>query len=963
MFITNNNNVLCQASKNNNNIDMFINKEVDLNSSHNIILNKKRKISKKENVINYKNNKNNMSEYATDNIYSSDSGSSYSSSSNFSSSSNSSSNFSSSSNSISFKKRVDKFTDKKNDNCINERANYYKSHNSNIFNSLHNTHQFFDSNDSNDTSNNDYNTYDFNSDDSNSTDDSSNYSDSSLTKSTILNNKNNNKRSKTGNSDLQEEINDLKKDTINNSYSLDHIQLALETLNELRCDFPKIKISELIKKFEKELFNLNKLKSTPGIKIIDNLFIKYKSAYNKVYKMLKKEYGKKKERLNIKLWTTQEINKRKQYTNKEENDYMYPMLYSQALPNTFVSMAEWGGVVHPVKDQELINEFNTLYKQDSGEKSGTDYFKELNTIKKKEYISKLKDIKKIDGTLDNKPNMVKIIECDTTNNNKSILLSKINNFENLKGSSENCKLKNWISKIMMVPFGKYVSPPVSKLDGTNKIKEYLHTVRKNLDQDIYGHDDTKKQLIKILAHTISNSSEGGNIFALQGPPGIGKTALIQDGVSKALGRPFTFISLGGATDACFLEGHDYTYEGSNCGRIVDILHKAGCMNPVIYFDELDKVSETAKGEEIINILMHITDITQNSHFNDKYFGGIDFDLSKAIIIFSFNDEYKISRILRDRMKIIRIKGYKMIDKVNIARDYLLPKLLKQIGLDIEVYFNDQILEYITDTYTNEGGVRKLKELLNDILLEINLRKLEDNTILGEKINNKLIISKKMIDEDLLKTKHKIEHISINSQPYIGQVNGLWADEYGIGGLVPIECCWIPSTDKLKLELTGMQGKVMQESMSVARTIAWKILPNKIKDFLNNKWRKSFDFGIHVHCPDGATPKDGPSAGGAITTCLISLLSEIPVNNKIAMTGEINLKGQITKIGGLEEKIFGAKKAGAEIVLCPKENLKDLEEIRVKFPNLFDTNFTAKTVNTIWEILDHVLLNKLDYQKF
>jgi ATP-dependent Lon protease len=221
----------------------------------------------------------------------------------------------------------------------------------------------------------------------------------------------------------------------------------------------------------------------------------------------------------------------------------------------------------------------------------------------------------------------------------------------------------------------------------------------------------------------------------------------------------------------------------------------------------------------------------------------------------------------------------------------------------------------------------------------------------------------MIDEDLLKKKHKIEHIHINLQPYVGQVNGLWANEYGTGGLVPIECCWIPSTDKLKLELTGMQGKVMQESMSVARTIAWKILPNKIKDYLNDKWTKSFDYGIHVHCPDGATPKDGPSAGGAITTCLISLLAEIPVNNKIAMTGEINLKGLITKIGGLEEKIFGAKKAGAELVLCPEENLKDLEEIQEKFPNLFDAKFSVLTVKNIWEILDQVLIKKMDYQKF
>lgn len=248
-----------------------------------------------------------------------------------------------------------------------------------------------------------------------------------------------------------------------------------------------------------------------------------------------------------------------------------------------------------------------------------------------------------------------------------------------------------------------------------------------MDSEVYGHQATKDQLVKILAHTITNPQEGGNVFALQGPPGIGKTALIQDGISKALGRPFAFISLGGATDASFLEGHDFTYEGSQPGRIVEILQQAKCMNPVIYFDELDKVSETAKGDEIINILMHLTDSTQNSHFNDKYFGGINFDLSKAIIIFSFNEEHKVSRILRDRMKIIRVKGYKMLDKINIGRDYLIPKLIKQIGLDdIKLNITDELLEFMIDTYTNEGGVRKLKEMLNDIFLEINLRKLEGN---------------------------------------------------------------------------------------------------------------------------------------------------------------------------------------------------------------------------------------------
>jgi ATP-dependent Lon protease len=316
------------------------------------------------------------------------------------------------------------------------------------------------------------------------------------------------------------------------------------------------------------------------------------------------------------------------------------------------------------------------------------------------------------------------------------------------------------------------------------------------------------------------------------------------------------------------------------------------------------------------------------------------------------------------MKIIRVKGYKLIDKLNIAKDFLIPKLIKQIGLDdMKITFSQEILSWLIDTYTYEGGVRRLKELLNDILLEINLRKLEGNKINGQHIGNSIEITKAILENDLIKKKRKIEHIEINPNARVGVVNGLWANDLGIGGLIPIESCWIPSTDKLKLELTGMQGDVMKESMVVARTVAWRILPDEIKTKINERWKNSFDYGIHIHCPDGATPKDGPSAGGAITTCLISLLTGIPVNNKVAMTGEINLKGHITAIGGLEEKIFGALKAGATTVLCPKENSHDLNEIKTKFPTLFNEEFKVFIVENIWEILGHVFDNQLNWIRF
>lgn len=611
------------------------------------------------------------------------------------------------------------------------------------------------------------------------------------------------------------------------------------------------------------------------------------------------------------------------------------------------------------KNDKLIKEFTELNNIDGNGVTTERYFRDLGIKEKEMYLEKLKSVKMQDSVdKTKKPNMMKVLEWDTCDSNKAVIISKLNTFENLRGSSEFFKLRNWITKIMKVPFGKYIKPVITKDHSQQEIITYLNKVRKDLDTGIYGHDVTKDQLLKILAQTITNPKEGGNIFALQGPPGVGKTALISGGIAKALGKPFSFISLGGATDACFLEGHDYTYEGSNHGRIVEVLQQTGCMNPIIYFDELDKVSDTPKGEEIINILMHITDMTQNSHFNDKYFGGINFDLSKAIIIFSFNEEHKVSRILRDRMKIIRVKGYKLVDKINIARDYLLPTCKKDIGIVFDATFSNEILEFMIDNYTNEGGVRKLKELINDILLELNLRYLEG------KINNQIEITKELLENDILRKKKHVKNLTINSESKVGVVNGLWANDLGMGGLIPIECCWVPANKKMDLKLTGMQGKVMKESMDVARTVAWRILPDELKKTIMRRWEKSVDYGIHIHCPDGATPKDGPSAGGAITSCLISLLTNTPVNNKIAMTGEINLKGQITAIGGLEEKVFGAIKAGAELVLYPKENDNDMKDIIEKFPTLINDKFKVKMVENIWNILDNVLVNNtIDFIKF
>jgi endopeptidase La len=590
------------------------------------------------------------------------------------------------------------------------------------------------------------------------------------------------------------------------------------------------------------------------------------------------------------------------------------------------------------------------------------YFKNLDEEEKKKYLDTIEEIKN-NQTVE-KPKMLKIIESNTSFNNKSVILNKLQNFDSLPPfSGEYFKLKTWVDGINKIPFGNFKEPPVSLTSSRKEIKSYLKSVKKHMDDAVYGHENAKKQILQVIAQTISNPNEGGTIIAIQGPPGVGKTQLIQDGISKALGRPFEFIALGGATDSAYLEGFDYTYEGSRWGKITDCLMQAKCMNPVIFFDELDKVSDTPKGEEIINILMHLTDLTQNSHYNDKYFQGIDFDMSKAIFIFSFNEEWKINKILKDRMYIIRTDGFELNEKMKISKEYLLPKIIKSVGYENgKIEFPDEIIRFIIENYTFEGGVRKLKECMLEICKEINLRMLSGDKVLGQKVHFPITVNERMLREDIFGKRkiHKIE--KIYDRPKIGLVNGLWANDMGVGGLIPIEAFSIPTTNKLELELTGQQGDVMKESMRCAKTVAWNIIPNNCKERLNKEWNDFGSTGIHIHCPDGATPKDGPSAGAAITTAIISLLLSEPVDNKIAMTGEINLKGEVTEIGGLSQKLTGAKKAGATHVLVPLQNKPDLDKIISGENNVLDKNFKVTCVSNIWEVLGYCFGKKLDIRK-
>lgn len=305
---------------------------------------------------------------------------------------------------------------------------------------------------------------------------------------------------------------------------------------------------------------------------------------------------------------------------------------------------------------------------------------------------------------------------------KRLILQRLDQFQKMhEGAGEYFKLSNWLQFVCRLPLGIYYPLPVTPKSGRDNIATFLQHTKSQLDKIVYGHTDAKNQLLRILAQWISNPSSGGHCIGIHGPPGIGKTSLIKNGISKALGLPFAFVALGGASDASFLDGHAFTYEGSMYGKIAEVLMRTQCMNPVIFFDELDKVSETNKGEEISHVLTHLTDSTQNDRFNDKYFGEIDLDLSKALMVFSFNHEEKIDPILKDRMITIEVKGFDVEDKLRIARNFLLPNILVQFGFgDNDVMFSDDILRAIIQRVPEEHGVRNFKRGIEAIASWINM---------------------------------------------------------------------------------------------------------------------------------------------------------------------------------------------------------------------------------------------------
>lgn len=293
-------------------------------------------------------------------------------------------------------------------------------------------------------------------------------------------------------------------------------------------------------------------------------------------------------------------------------------------------------------------------------------------------------------------------------------------------SSEYSKLTRWLDNILRVPFGKFNELPVTLSSSNSEITSYLNNIETTMDECIYGQRTAKEKILEFVGKWITNPKSTNEPLAFIGEKGTGKTTLAKEGIAKALGRPFYMISLGGESDAASFKGHDYTYEGSRWGRIVDILIATQCMNPVIFFDELDKLSTTKAGEEIAGMLMHLTDTTQNDRFSDKYFSGIDFDLSKAMFIFSYNDPHKLNPILRDRLTEIKFNSFKKNDKVIIAKTFLIKRACENIGLKYDDYiFPEDTITTLIERYTanEESGVRSLKRIIETLFLRINLYQL------------------------------------------------------------------------------------------------------------------------------------------------------------------------------------------------------------------------------------------------
>jgi ATP-dependent Lon protease len=546
--------------------------------------------------------------------------------------------------------------------------------------------------------------------------------------------------------------------------------------------------------------------------------------------------------------------------------------------------------------------------------------------------------------------------------NKQELKSEIEKFINICKLDENKELYNDVFKTISTTIVSDISlhNDIDEINkNMNQITDYMTNVKSTLDKAVYGHDKAKKQIERIIGQWI-NGQQDGYCFGFEGPPGIGKTSMAKKGISdclkddKGISRPFAMIQMGGDSNGSTLHGHNYTYVASTWGSIVQILMDKKCMNPIIFIDEVDKISKTEHGKEIVGILTHLLDPAQNDCFQDKYFSGIDLDLSKALFILSYNDADAIDKILLDRVHRIKFNSLSLEDKLVICKTHILPEVYKKMGLEDMIQIDDETLKFIIDEYTLESGVRKLKEILFEIIGEINLDVLKNHRSIDIILPIKITIDD--IKNKYFKDKKEIIIRKVPEENIVGFANGMYATSLGSGGTLPIHAKFYPCDEFLQLKLTGLQQDIMKESMHVSLTIAWNLTSEERRKELrllydgdNNK------YGINIHPGDSSVYKDGPSAGVTITCVIYSLLNNIPIRSKIGMTGEIQMSGEVTAIGGLNYKILGSIKSGIKEFIYPKENKRDFDEFYEKYKDdtiLQGIKFTS--VEHITEVLEFIL---------
>ena len=488
-------------------------------------------------------------------------------------------------------------------------------------------------------------------------------------------------------------------------------------------------------------------------------------------------------------------------------------------------------------------------------------------------------------------------------------------------SAESSVIRNYIEAVLDLPWNSE----------TNDVLD-LKKASQILERDHYGLKDAKEKVLDYLAVKKLNPSMNGVILCLAGPPGIGKTSLVKS-IAESMGRKFVRVSLGGVRDEAEIRGHRRTYVGSMPGKIMKAMKEAGTNNPVMLLDEIDKMSNDFKGDPA-SAMLEVLDPEQNKNFEDHYID-MPFDLSKVFFVSTANDLRNVSAPLRDRMDILQLSSYTEFEKLHIAQNFLLKQAQKENGLaNIDIKIPDKVMFKLIDEYTREAGVRNLKREIINIC-----RKLAREVV--EKDIKKFNLKATDLEKYLGKAKFRPEK-SRKAVGKIGVVNGLaWT---AVGG-VTLDVQGVDTPGKGEVTLTGTLGNVMKESASVAMTYVkanLKKYPPKDKDFFKDRT-------IHLHFPEGATPKDGPSAGITITTAIVSVLTNKKVRQDIAMTGEITITGDVLAIGGVREKVIGAHRAGIKEVILPEDNRVDTDEIPDELKSTMKIHF-AKTYDDVSKLV-------------